>query len=243
MQTEESHLQPYYQRADSADTPGHIMIVDDSREVAGALAALLQLSGHTVELFNDGRRALAAVAIHPPDLVILDVQMPDLDGYTVCAALKHAPATWCIPVIMVTVEDEREARLQGIEAGADDYLSKPVDARELEVRVRVLLRNKRRTDGLEQAEAVIFALARTVEAKDAYTEGHLRRLARYTASCSSTRSSASGSSSLCVSPRLSARSCDTTTNDGMAVATPTAWRAMPSRSARASSPSPTPSTR
>jgi len=179
MQTEESHLQPYYQRADSADTPGHIMIVDDSREVAGALAALLQLSGHTVELFNDGRRALAAVAIHPPDLVILDVQMPDLDGYTVCAALKHAPATWCIPVIMVTVEDEREARLQGIEAGADDYLSKPVDARELEVRVRVLLRNKRRTDGLEQAEAVIFALARTVEAKDAYTEGHLRRLARY----------------------------------------------------------------
>ena len=72
MQTEESHLQPYYQRADSADMPGHIMIVDDSREVAGALAALLQLSGHTVELFNDGRRALAAVAIHPPDLVILD---------------------------------------------------------------------------------------------------------------------------------------------------------------------------
>jgi putative two-component system response regulator len=155
------------------------MVVDDSREMAGALAALLQLSGHSVELFSDGRQALAAIARHPPDLIILDVQMPDLDGYAVCTALKRAPATWGIPVIMVTVEDEREARLQGIEVGADDYLSKPVDARELEVRVRSLLRNKRRQDGQEPAEAVIFALARTVEAKDAYTEGHLRRLEHY----------------------------------------------------------------
>jgi putative two-component system response regulator len=155
------------------------MVVDDSSEVASALAALLRLSGHTVELFNDGRRALAAIAKQPPDLVILDVQMPGLDGYAVCDALKHAPATWGIPVIMVTVECQREARLQGIEAGADDYLAKPIDARELEARVRALLRTKRRTDGLEEAEAVIFALARTVEAKDAYTEGHLRRLERY----------------------------------------------------------------
>ncbi len=105
--------------------------------------------------------------------------MPDLDGYAVCTALKRDSATWGIPVIMVTIEGEREARLQGIEAGADDYLSKPVDARELELRIRVLLRNKRRIDRLEHAEAVIFALARAVEAKDAYTEGHLRRLERY----------------------------------------------------------------
>jgi cyclic di-GMP phosphodiesterase len=179
IQAEDTLLLPAHQRVDSGDRPGRIMVVDDSREVAGALAALLRLSGHTVELFADGRQALAAIAHHPPDLVILDVQMPDLDGYAVCAALKHAPSTWGIPVIMVTVEGEREARLQGIEVGADDYLSKPVDARELEVRVRVLLRNKRRQDGLEPAEAVIFALARTVEAKDAYTEGHLRRLERY----------------------------------------------------------------
>jgi putative two-component system response regulator len=179
VQTEESYPQPSGQRPDQADRPGRIMIVDDSHEMAGALAALLQLSGHTVELFDDGRRALSAIAHHPPDLIILDVQMPHLDGFEVCAALKRAPSTWGIPVIMVTVDSEREARLQGIEAGADDYLPKPVDGRELEVRVRALLRTKRRQDGLEPAEAVIFALARTVEAKDAYTEGHLRRLERY----------------------------------------------------------------
>jgi putative two-component system response regulator len=169
------------QRAESVELPGRIMIVDDSRDVADALAALLRLSGHSVELFEDGARALEAIAQRPPELVILDVQMPRLNGYAVCTELKRAPATWGIPVIMVTVEGEREARLQGIEAGADDYLSKPVDARELEVRVRALLRNKRRQDGLEPAEAVIFALARTVEAKDAYTEGHLRRLEYYAA--------------------------------------------------------------
>jgi putative two-component system response regulator len=162
-----------------ADRPGRIMIVDDSREMASALAALLQLSGHTVELFSDGRHALAAIASTPPDLIILDVQMPDLDGYAVCTALKHASTTWDIPIIMVTIEGQREARLQGIEAGADDYLSKPVDALELELRIRSLLRNKRRIDRLERAEAVIFALARAVEAKDSYTEGHLRRLERY----------------------------------------------------------------
>ncbi|MFL5800515.1 MAG: HD domain-containing phosphohydrolase [Roseiflexaceae bacterium] len=179
VQTEEA-LVPYtVERIDMADRPGRIMIVDDSREMASALAALLQLSGHTVELFSDGRHALAAIASDPPDLVILDVQMPDLDGYAVCTALKRASTTWDIPVIMVTIEGEREARLQGIEAGADGHLSKPVDSRELELRIRSLLRNKRRIDRLERAEAVIFALARAVEAKDSYTEGHLRRLERY----------------------------------------------------------------
>jgi putative two-component system response regulator len=179
IQTEDLSPQSFTQHTDHADRPGRIMIVDDSHEMAGALAALLQLSGHTVELFDDGRRALAAIAHTPPDLIILDVQMPHIDGYAVCEALKRAPATWGIPVIMVTVDAEREARLQGIEAGADDYLPKPFDGRELEVRVRALLRTKRRQDGLEPAEAVIFALARTVEAKDAYTEGHLRRLEGY----------------------------------------------------------------
>jgi cyclic di-GMP phosphodiesterase len=179
LQTEETLVPCIVERIDMADRPGRIMIVDDSREMASALAALLQLSGHTVELFSDGRHALAAITNHPPDLIILDVQMPDLDGYAVCTALKRDSTTWDIPVIMVTIEGEREARLQGIEAGADDYLSKPVDARELELRVQVLLRNKRRIDRLERAEAVIFSLARAVEAKDTYTEGHLRRLEGY----------------------------------------------------------------
>jgi len=164
---------------DTADEPGHIMVVDDSREAGTAIASLLELSDHTVEIFADGHAALDAVQRRNPDLIILDVQLPDIDGYAVCDALKRNPTTWQIPIIMVTVEGQRSARLQGIEAGADDYLQKPVDAQELETRIRALLRMKRRNDQLEQAEAVIFALARTVEAKDAYTEGHLQRLALY----------------------------------------------------------------
>ena len=180
IQMDESHSLHDKQRlTNELDRPGHIMVVDDSREVARALAKLLELFGHTVELVDDGCGALNAVAGQPPDLIILDVRLPDVDGYTVCAALKRNPATWRIPVIMVTVEGERESRLQGIEAGADDYLEKPIDTRELEARVRALLRIKRRNDALEQAEDVIFALARTVEAKDAYTAGPLQRLAQY----------------------------------------------------------------
>ena len=166
-----------YQELD--DLPGTIMVVDDNCEAGTALAALLELSDHTVQLFTTGRTALHAVEQHQPDLIILDVQLPDMDGYAVCDAIRHNSATWQIPIIMVTIEGQRAARLQGIEAGADDYLPKPVDVQELEVRIRSLLRKKRRNDQLEQAEAVIFALARAVEAKDAYTEGHLQRLAFY----------------------------------------------------------------
>jgi putative two-component system response regulator len=164
---------------DVDDLPGTIMVVDDNREAGTALAALLELSDHKVQLYTTGRMALRAVEQHQPDLIILDVQLPDMDGYAVCDAIRHNSTTWQIPIIMVTVEGQRAARLQGIEAGADDYLQKPVDAQELEVRIRSLLRKKRRNDQLEQAEAVIFALARAVEAKDAYTEGHLQRLALY----------------------------------------------------------------
>jgi putative two-component system response regulator len=155
------------------------MVVDDNCEAGTALASLLELSDHSVELFSTGHTALRAVEQFQPDLIILDVQLPDMDGYAVCNAIRKNPATWQIPIVMVTVEGQRAARLQGIEAGADDYLQKPVDVQELEVRIRSLLRKKRRNDQLEQAEAVIFALARTVEAKDAYTEGHLQRLALY----------------------------------------------------------------
>jgi putative two-component system response regulator len=161
-------------------TLGQIMIVDDSREAGMMQADLLRMSGYGVQLVADGRAALQAVEQHQPDLIILDVQLPGIDGYAVCDELKRNSATWQIPIIMVTVEGQLQSRLQGIEAGADDYLQKPADQQELEARIRALLRNKRRNDQLlEPAEAVIFALARAVEAKDSYTEGHLQRLANY----------------------------------------------------------------
>src|SRR5215467_11495486 len=95
-----------YARQGVEDGPGHIMVVDDSREVARALAALLELCGHTVELVSEGSAALSAIAGQPPDLIILDVRLPDVDGYTICASIKRNPETWRIPVIMVTVEGE-----------------------------------------------------------------------------------------------------------------------------------------
>jgi len=167
---------------DDDTAAGQILIVDDSREAGTTQAELLRLAGYMVELVVDGRAALQSVGQRQPDLIILDVRLPGIDGFAVCDLLKRNPATWQIPIIMVTVEGELHARLQGIEAGADDYLQKPADQQELEARIRALLRTKRRNDQLEQAEAVIFALARAVEAKDSYTEGHLQRLAGYAVS-------------------------------------------------------------
>jgi putative two-component system response regulator len=128
---------------------------------------------------GNGREALRRVAEELPDLVLLDVTMPDLDGYEVCRRLKANPQTALIPVTMLTVLDDAEHRRQGIEAGADDFLSKPFDADMLRVRLQTQLRTKRLTDQLEHTESVIFALALAVEAKDLYTEGHIWRLAHY----------------------------------------------------------------
>ncbi|NOK63662.1 MAG: Adenylate cyclase [Chloroflexi bacterium AL-W] len=160
----------------SGDEPSRILVVEDNPEMGQSLAALLEEFGYSVELVTNGYAALESVFAHPPDLVVLDIQLPDIDGYTICTKIKQNPLTWPIPVIMVTVRQEPNARLRGIEVEVDEYLLKPVEPREFEARVRVLLRAKRRNDHLEHAEDVIFALARAVEAKDPYTEGHLRRM-------------------------------------------------------------------
>lgn len=164
---------------DTVDQPGHVLIVDDHAESGRLFTYLLELSGHTVEVVDSGIAALQTVAAQLPDLVVLDVQLPDMDGYTICERLKHDPATWRIPVILVTAYGAHEVRLRSIKAEADEYLQKPVDPEELELRVRTLLRAKRRNDLLERADDVIFSLARAVEAKDSYTEGHLQRMASY----------------------------------------------------------------
>lgn len=129
----------------------------------------------------DGEGALRALAQAQPDVVVLDVLMPGLNGLDVCRQIKANPATRMTPVILVTGLDDRAHRLEGIDAGADDYLSKPVDPAELIARVRSLARLRRLTDQLESAESVIVSLALTIEARDPYTVGHCARLARYAA--------------------------------------------------------------
>ncbi|MEW5984646.1 MAG: HD domain-containing phosphohydrolase [Acidobacteriota bacterium] len=157
----------------------NVVVVDDTDVSAEALRRLLVEEGHRVQVAPDGMAGLDLVRSWPTDLVLLDVVMPGVDGYEVCRRLKADSATRLTPVVMVTTLDGRTDRIKGLEAGADDFLSKPVDREELRARVGALLRLKRYTDDLDSAEAVILSLARTVEARDPYTEGHCERLASY----------------------------------------------------------------
>ena len=114
-----------------------------------------------------------------PDLVLMDVMMPKLNGYDVCERIKRNPATRLTPVVLITALHERERKIEGINAGADDFLTKPVDPHELKARASSLVRLKRYTDDLDSAESVIMSLALVIEARDAYTDGHCQRLAAY----------------------------------------------------------------
>lgn len=156
-----------------------ILVVDDNAAVRELLAELLRVQGFDVTTASDGETALADFSRHQPDLVLLDVVMPGLDGFDVCRRLKQDPEHRLTPVVLITGLSATEDRVRGIEAGADDFLSKPVDRTELFARVRSLLNLKAHTDELERAEAVLFALARSIEGKDPYTEGHCERLSDY----------------------------------------------------------------
>jgi putative two-component system response regulator len=109
----------------------------------------------------------------------MDVLMPHVNGFEACLALKRHAATRLIPVVLVTALQNTEDRIRGIDAGADDFVSKPFNAHELRARVRSLIRIKRYTDDLDTAQSVIVSLALTIEARDRYTEGHCQRLSSY----------------------------------------------------------------
>ena len=161
-----------------------VLIVDDIEAIAHGMQALLRSDGHTVRLAGSGTEALRLVRAEPPDLILMDVMMPGMDGYHVCRALKQDARTRLIPIVLITALDDTDSRLRGIEAGADDFLSKPFNVVELRARVRSLLRLKRYTDDLDDAETVIVSLALTIEARDTTTAGHCRRLAQYGAALS-----------------------------------------------------------
>lgn len=156
-----------------------ILVVDDEPSIVDLLTRFLHREGYDVVTAANGLEALDQVRKEQPDLILLDVTMPQLDGFAVCQRLKEDERTALIPITMLTGLDDREHRTRGIEAGADDFLSKPFEQSILRARIRSQLRLKRLTDQLEHTEGVIFMLAAAVEAKDAYTEGHLKRLRSY----------------------------------------------------------------
>jgi len=157
---------------------GSVLIVDDVAGSARLIEALLAPEGYAIRTAGGGDAALQSMRADPPDLVLMDVMMPLVDGFEACRAIKHDPATRLIPVVLVTSLDDTASRIRGLDAGADDFLSKPFNAPELRARVRSLLRIKRYTDDLESAESVIVSLGLTIEARDGTTSGHCERLSQ-----------------------------------------------------------------
>src|ERR1700704_605513 len=160
---------------------GTILVADDQPANRELLEELLTTQGFKVITVSDGADVVAEVIKTQVDSVLMDVMMPRLTGLQACHKLKNNPDTYLIPVILITALSGRQDRIEGIQAGADDFLSRPVDRTELLARVGSLLRLKHRTDELERAESVLFSLARSIEGKDPYTHGHCERLAEYSA--------------------------------------------------------------
>lgn len=154
-----------------------VLVVDDHPDTMELMRELLARRGYDVVAVPDAARAEVEVRRHPPDVILSDVIMPGKSGYELCRELKNDPATRLIPFVLITGLSDREDRLQGIEAGADDFLNKPIFAEELFARVKSLLKLKEFTDELETAESVLCTLGLSVESRDPYTEGHCERLA------------------------------------------------------------------
>jgi putative two-component system response regulator len=156
-----------------------ILVVDDQPSIAGLMSQLLSMRGYEVVIAADAEQAEAEVRRQAPDLILSDVKMPGKSGYEFCRELKADPATRLIPFVLITGLSDGADKLRGIEAGADDFLNKPVLAEELTARVKSLLRVKEFTDELETADSVLCTLGLIVEGRDPYTEGHCERLALY----------------------------------------------------------------
>lgn len=141
-----------------------ILVVDDTLRNVRLLNAILSSHGYTVRSASSGPEALEKVAAEPPDLILLDIQMPDMDGYEVCRRLRDTPATQFLPVVMVTSSDS-EVRGDAIEAGADDFITKPFNQQELLARVRSLIRIKRFHDTIQTQAAELADWNQTLAAR------------------------------------------------------------------------------
>jgi putative two-component system response regulator len=155
-----------------------ILVVDDNLVNAALLKDLLATRGYQAVAVQSAAAAEAEIRRQAPDLILLDVVMPGKSGYEVCRELKADSKTRLIPIVMITGLSAREDRLKGIQAGADDFLTKPISAEELFARVGSLLKLKEFTDELETVDSVLCTLGLSVEARDPYTEGHCERLAK-----------------------------------------------------------------
>lgn len=143
-----------------------ILIVDDAPSARETLVALLENEGYQLHLAEDGFQALQMLLTLQPDLILLDVMMPGLDGFEVCRRIRTTPRLAEVPIIILTALDDHESLMQGIEAGADDFLRKPVDRQELVARARTITRLNRYRTLLEQRENLSAMAERLVTAQE-----------------------------------------------------------------------------
>ena len=172
--------------ASSQTTPPgpKVLVVDDEVQVRTYLSRLLQSHGYQVDAVADGTAALALISQQWPDVVLLDIHLPlpGPDGFEICRRVRQDTATRLTPIILITARNAPDDRAKGLDAGADDFLTKPIDPQELLARVRSLVRMKLYTDDLDSASAIITTLATMIEARDGYGPGHCHRMANYASS-------------------------------------------------------------
>jgi adenylate cyclase len=160
------------------NSPPKILVVDDTARNVKLLADLLGVKGYAVVTASSGQEALAKITAEPPDLVLLDVVMPEMSGYEVCQKIRDNPATAMLPVVMVTALDPAVERVKGIEAGADDFLTKPINQPELLARVKSLLRVKELHDMVQAQAAELSDWNKTLEQRVQKQLEQLERLER-----------------------------------------------------------------
>src|SRR5262249_23556832 len=155
-----------------------ILVVDDTPQNVKLLADLLTVKGYAVVTAASGAEALSRIEAERPDLILLDVVMPGMSGYEVCQRIRSDGGNGTLPVVMVTALDPASERIKGLEAGADDFLTKPINLPELLARVRSLLRIKQLYDTVETQSAELAELNRTLEVRVADQVGQLERLSK-----------------------------------------------------------------
>ena len=158
--------------------PGRILVVDDNRDNAEIIATRLRFRGYAIEEAGTGQSALDAVHRNPPDLMLLDIMLPDIDGFEISRRIKGDPGLPFIPIILVTARDSTEDKITGFDAGADDYLTKPINFSELEARVRSMLRIKRLQDELEEKNRELQRISISDGLTGLYNHRHIHGLLR-----------------------------------------------------------------
>ncbi len=155
---------------------GRILVVDDNRDNVEIIATRLRFRGYEIEEASDGATALEMVRNNPPDLMLLDVMLPDIDGSEIARRLKNDEDMPFIPIILVTARDTTQDKVAGLDAGADDYLTKPIDFPELEARVRSMLRIKRLQDEIEEKNRELERLSISDGLTGLFNHRHIHQL-------------------------------------------------------------------